>query len=133
MESSLKPNKLSERTTEVDRIDRLITLRNTNHVNRIVVRSVTEIEDPLSVEACAIHQGMKVVASDEECIGHVVRILAEPDGGSPTHNWIVKGLVLDNRRLIPVEWIESFADNLVRLAVGSRIIEQFSEYAPAEF
>jgi uncharacterized protein YrrD len=79
-------------------------------------------------DAIDFEDGAKVLSVDEEHIGDVEQILTHPETDQVTHFIISKGLLLKERKLIPTNWISVFGDDEIRLAVGSRIVEQLPVY-----
>lgn len=92
---------------------------------------VAETETNIPEGTVAVKEGAKVITRDGKRIGNVEQVLASPAATQATHLLISKGLLLKEKKIVPVEWIESFGEDKVRLAVGSRIIQQLPEYQPA--
>ncbi|MDE3088955.1 MAG: PRC-barrel domain-containing protein [Chloroflexota bacterium] len=92
---------------------------------------VAETETNIPEGTVALKEGAKVITRDGKHIGNVEQVLTSPRADRATHFLISKGLLLKEKKMVPVEWIEKFGEDKVRLAVGSRIIQQLPEYQHA--
>lgn len=123
----MQPNQNSSPITpdaeEDRRIDQLVIRLKANRITHIVIRQVAETLVNRNKGTVAIMEGARVVTSDGEEIGNIERVLARPEADGPTHYLIAQGLLLKQKKLVPVEWINSFGQDEVRLAVGARASE----------
>jgi len=122
----MHPNRdsnLGTETTEDSRIDQLVIHLKANRITHIIIRQVAETLVNRNKGTVAIMEGAKVITSDGKEIGNVEQVLARPEANGPAHYLIARGLLLKGKKLIPVEWINSFGQDEVRLAVGSYAAE----------
>lgn len=77
-----------------------------------------------------LKDGAKVVARDGQDLGHVERVLTTPQTDRVTHFVISKGRLVKEQKLVPVEWVDQWDEDQVRLAVGIRTIQALPEYEP---
>lgn len=90
-----------------------------------------ETHENIPAGTVAVREGAKVITRDGKHIGNVEQVLTSPKADRATHFMISKGLLLKERKLVPVEWIGSLGEDEVRLAVGARIIEELREHEHA--
>lgn len=72
----------------------------------------------------AVKEGAKVISRDDIHVGNVEQILTSALSDRVTHLVISKGLLMKEKKMIPVEWADSLAEDKVRLAVRARTIQQ---------
>ena len=89
---------------------------------------VAETETYIPKGTIAVREGAKVVTNDGKHIGNVEQVFTSPASNRATHFLVSKGLLVKERKLIPGEWVESFSENELRLAVSNRTIEQLPHY-----
>ncbi len=76
----------------------------------------------------ALKEGSEVISSDEEHVGDIERIFTDALEDRVTHLLISQGLILKEKKLVPVTWISNIAEEEVRLSVNSQFIENIPEY-----
>lgn len=76
--------------------------------------------------AAVLSEGTVVVGADDRELGRIERVISQDDDpeGRVSHFVISQGTVRKKRRLVPIEWVERIEDRKVRLAVGSRTVEE---------
>ena len=79
-------------------------------------------------DTVALKEGTDVLSSDGEHVGDVERLVVEPDSNTATHFVISQGLVFKDRKLVPAHWVKSVAEDEVRLAVSTRVLERLPSY-----
>lgn len=72
----------------------------------------------------AVREGAKVVTRDEKHIGNVEQVFSDARTNRVTHFVIAKGIVLREKKMVPVGWIDTLNENEVRLAVRARLVEE---------
>jgi uncharacterized protein YrrD len=92
---------------------------------------VEEIRLNIPAATIAFKEGASVITRDEQNAGSVVEILTDPQTKHMTHFVLAKGLVVREKKLIPVDWIESLAEDQVRLAVNLSQVNDLPAYEPA--
>ncbi len=78
----------------------------------------------------ALKEGARVIARDEQEVGHVAQVLTSTPADQVSHFLIVKGLLVKEHRLIPVGWVDRLADDEVHLAIDSSAIERLPVIEP---
>jgi uncharacterized protein YrrD len=76
-----------------------------------------------------LKKGAEVIAADDEHVGDVERIFANPQQERATHLLISKGLLMKKKKVVPTTWIKHVTEDQVYLAVNSDFIERLPEYA----
>jgi uncharacterized protein YrrD len=92
---------------------------------------VAETRTNIPEGTVAVKTGAKVVTRDDKDVGDVVQLLTDLYDDRVTHCLISKGLLLKEKKLIPVGWIESWSDDEVRLSVGAKTIERLPVFEQA--
>ncbi len=77
-----------------------------------------------------LKEGAKVLSADDKHMGDVERVLTSKNGEDRiTHLVISNGVLLRERRLIPVTWVNTIKENEVHLAVGARLLSTLPAYS----
>ncbi len=76
----------------------------------------------------ALEAGADVYGADGESLGRIAEVVTGSATGHVTHLVIEEGLLFKDRKLVPSAWVASVADDGVRLAVSSDVIESVPEY-----
>jgi uncharacterized protein YrrD len=90
-----------------------------------------QTEKNIPKDAVALQKGAKVFGSDGEHIGDLERIFTDPLQDRATHFLISEGLILKERKLIPIQWITNIIEDQVHLSVSSGFVENLPKYRPA--
>lgn len=77
-----------------------------------------------------LKEGASVITADDDHVGNVERVLAEPTQDRATHLLISQGLLPKETKVVPTSWITRVAENEVHLAVTSGLIERLPEHDP---
>ena len=85
------------------------------------VRNIPEDTVPLK-------EGTDVLSSDGEHVGDVERLLVEPASNQVSHFVISQGVFFKDRKLVPMHWVRSVAEDNVHLSVTSEFLEQLPSY-----
>ena len=109
---------LSPEQSTAEKIDQVVIHFKTRRVTHLIVCGVAVSKPEEAPGTFAIMQGARVVTNDGKPIWSVERVVAKRDKNGPKNYLIAKALLLKEKRLIPVEWIDSFGDSEVRLAGG---------------
>ena len=80
----------------------------------------------------ALKEGAAVRSRDDHEVGHLDQVLTAPGTDVATHVVIVEGRLKKTRKVVPVVWIDTIADDLVHLAVRAVVIERLPEYKPQQ-
>ena len=87
-----------------------------------------ELERNIPEDTVPLKEGAKVVAADGQHVGHVERVFTAADTNQVSHLLISQGLFLKSRKVIPMAWVLDVAENDVRLAVGSDLLQGLRAY-----
>ncbi len=79
-------------------------------------------------DTVALQEGARVISADDKHVGNVERIFTHPDNGRATHLVISRGLLLKERKLIPVTWVNNIQENEVHLLVRSELLNRLPDY-----
>jgi uncharacterized protein YrrD len=72
----------------------------------------------------ALREGAKVIAADGQYVGNVEQVITDPQLGRVVRLVIAQGLLLKERRQIPITWVSQVQEDEVHLAVGSLTIDE---------
>jgi uncharacterized protein YrrD len=97
-------------------------------VNPPVPEYLVETSRNIPEGTVALKKGAQVLSSDDERVGNVEEVLTEPETDRATHIVISEGLLLKDKKLVPVHWITSVLEDRVLLGVHSGVIENLSKY-----
>jgi len=87
---------------------------------------VIETEQNISEGRVALKEGAKVIAVDGKHVGNVEQVLTDPQTDRATHLVIVHGLLVKERRGVPIHWVSEVKEDKVHLTMGSHTIEELS-------
>lgn len=79
----------------------------------------------------ALEEGASVTSADDKQVGDIDELIVDPEDNRVTHFVIREGMLFKERKLIPVLWISSIGEQIVRLSVSSRTLERLPEYQKA--
>jgi uncharacterized protein YrrD len=85
-------------------------------------------EENIPDNTIALDEGSDVYARDGQYVGVIDEVIVDPESDRATHFVISKGVLRKTKKLVPANWIDVVEENLVRLNVGSQVIEKLSEY-----
>lgn len=89
---------------------------------------VAETQENIPQGTVALKEGAKVISSDGKHVGNVERIFTEPQADRATHLLISRGLLLKERKLVPMSWVSDVTEDEAYLSVGSGTLEELREY-----
>jgi len=98
------------------------------HEMRVVKKEIKNI--PHDVQP--IQEGAKVVTIDGHHIGDVERLILDQQTDNATHLIISEGVLLIEKKVVPVDWINEYDEDEIHLAVDRRVIENLPEYQREE-
>jgi uncharacterized protein YrrD len=87
-----------------------------------------EVQRNIPEGTVALKEGAKVVSADDKHMGQVEEVLTDPEADRVTHFVISKGLLLKERKLVPMMWVSDLAENEVHLAISSQVLEALRPY-----
>jgi uncharacterized protein YrrD len=89
---------------------------------------IARAEENIPPNTIALRAGARVVDREGETVGSIERILTDPLADRATHFVIERGFVLKDRKMIPMQWVDSLGEDTVRLAVGLRQVQRLRTY-----
>lgn len=89
---------------------------------------VVEVRRNIPEGTVPLKEGANVITVDDEHVGDIERVYADPTRDRATHLLISQGLLLKERKIIPTSWIMRVRENEVHLGVRSGLIEDLPEY-----
>ncbi|MBI5031984.1 MAG: PRC-barrel domain-containing protein [Chloroflexi bacterium] len=92
---------------------------------------LVEKETNIPEGTVALKEGARVISRDEKKVGQIEQVLYDPTAHRATHFMIAKGMLLREKKMVPVEWIDEISEDEVLLSVGARMIEEIKERQPA--
>ena len=98
------------------------------HEMRVVKKEIKNI--PHDVQP--IQKGAKVVTLDGHHIGDVERLILDHQTDNATHLIISEGVLLVEKKVVPVSWINEYKEESIHLAVDRHVIENLPEYQKEE-
>ncbi len=79
----------------------------------------------------ALKEGAKVISADNTHIGDVEKIFTDSQTGRATHLLISRGLLLQEKKIVPTHWIRELKEEDVHLGVTLDFINNLPEYEEA--
>jgi len=89
---------------------------------------VEEVKQNIPKGTVALKEGAHVISSDGKHVGNVEEILTDPQADRVTHFVISKGLLLKERKLVPMNWVSTLTEDEVHVAVGSQLLDELRPY-----
>lgn len=94
----------------------------------IPATQVVDVKPNIPANTVALAEGAKVFSADGEHVGDVERLLTDAQTDRVTHLVISQGLILKERKLLPVDWISLIESEEIFLAVGTTVVERLRPY-----
>lgn len=91
-------------------------------------RTKTETEQNIPEDTVALKEGSRVISTDSQHVGNVVRVFTEPQDNQVTHLLISDGFIFKVKKLIPVSWISEIQEDEIFLGVGVAMLDTLPEY-----
>jgi uncharacterized protein YrrD len=93
---------------------------------------VVEIKRNIPKGTVPLKEGADVITADDEQVGEIERLYADPTQDRATHLLLSKGLFFKEKKLVPTLWISQVSENEVHLSVSSGFINNLPEYEQEE-
>lgn len=87
-----------------------------------------EVEKNIPEGTVALKEGADVYDKDEQKVGKVERIIADPDARQTTHFVLSSGVLFQDHKLIPIHWVRAMEEDSVHLEVGSRFLNRLPPF-----
>jgi sporulation protein YlmC with PRC-barrel domain len=91
---------------------------------------IKETKENIPQGTVSVKEGSYVYSSDGKHIGNVDQIFADPTTGQMTHLVISKGLLLKERKQIPIDWISQIIEDEVHLAIDQAFANRLPDFQP---
>jgi uncharacterized protein YrrD len=75
-----------------------------------------------------LKEGTNVISSNGEHVGDVERLFIDSDSNKATHFVITQGFLFKERKLIPVQWVDTVGEKEVHLLVSSELLGRLPAY-----
>lgn len=85
---------------------------------------VAETEQNIPEGTVALKEGAKVITADGKHVGTVEQVLTDPHLDRATDLVITQGLLVKERRRIPITWVSRVGEDEIHLAVESHTIDE---------
>lgn len=92
---------------------------------------VIRVEQNIPEGTVALKDGARVITSEGAHVGNVERVLADPSADEVTHLLISRGLLLKERKLIPMKWVRSLDEEKVHLRVKRERVDKLIDATQA--
>jgi uncharacterized protein YrrD len=93
---------------------------------------VVRIERNLPEGAVVLREGTNVIADNGDHVGDVEQVIADQRTDRVTHFVISRGLLLKERKLVPIEWVSEVGEEEVHLVVAPRFLDALPTYTRPE-
>ncbi len=84
----------------------------------------------LPAETEALKAGAPVFSAEGDQVGEVEGVLMDEQANRVSHFVIEEGFFFTNRKLVPVSWVRTVAQDEIHLGVGSKTLDSLPEYQP---
>lgn len=91
-------------------------------------RHIAQIEQNIPEGTVALKEGAKVITAEGKYAGRVERVFTDAQAKRATHLLIAQGLLLKERKLIPITWVQVVGNNEVYLSVKQRVLERLTAF-----
>lgn len=85
---------------------------------------VAETAQNIPEGSVALKEGAKVIAADGQHVGNVEQVITDPQASRVMNFVITQGLLVKEKRQIPITWVRDVWEDEVHLAVGSHTINE---------
>ena len=85
-------------------------------------------EENIPEDTVAVKEGAKVISADEKHVGNIERVIVDETSDYATHIVISKGLLLKERKLVPILWLKIVHENEVYLGVNHDAVDALPDY-----
>lgn len=87
-----------------------------------------KVERNIPDDTVPLQEGAKVISEDGEHVGSLERVMMNDELEQATHFVITQGVLMKEKKLIPVDWVADMDAEQVVLGVSSRLIDRLPEY-----
>jgi uncharacterized protein YrrD len=90
-------------------------------------RFVIQTEQNIPAGTVAMKEGAKVMTAEGKHVGNVERVLADVAADRATYLLVSTGLLTREKKLIPITWVSTLAEDEVHLRVKRDSVEQLAD------
>jgi len=87
-----------------------------------------ETERNIPTGTVALKEGASVMDKNGDAVGSVERIVVDANTKKATHFVLASGRLIRERKLIPIHWVTTLAEDKLQLEVGSRFLDRLPVY-----
>jgi len=87
-----------------------------------------DVNDNIPDHTVALKEGAKVFSNDSKHLGNVEKVIVDPTNNKSTHLVITKGLLLKEKKLVPMNWVDNIYDNEVYLCMDQEFVDKVPDY-----
>lgn len=91
---------------------------------------ITKIEQNIPEGTVAVEEGAKVITEEGKYVGKLERIVAEMSADQATHLLVSKGLIAEEKRLIPIDWVQRMEEKEIQLGVKEVTVDKLASIPP---
>jgi uncharacterized protein YrrD len=95
-------------------------------------RLLTRTKRNIPEDTVALKEGARVYSADDEHVGEIAEVIANPTTDRATHFLLSQGLLLKSHKLVPVQWVRLMAEDEVYLSVGTAVLEGLPDFEAAQ-
>lgn len=88
------------------------------------------VQQNIPAETEALKAGAPVFSAEGDQVGEVEGVLMDEQANRVSHFVIEEGFFFTNRKLVPVSWVRTVAQDEIHLGVGSKTLDSLPEYQP---
>lgn len=89
---------------------------------------IEETRQNIPQHTIAVKEGARVIASDDQRVGSVEQVFTDSATNRVTGFLVSRGLIMKEKRFVPIHWVEHVTEEEVFLSVGTEIIEDLRQF-----
>ena len=93
---------------------------------------IDETQENIPPGDYSLKEGARVLSQDEKHVGNVDKVIINPADNKMTHLVVSRGLLLKERKAVPVDWIDYADTDTVYLTVNSELLSHLPDYQNTE-
>jgi uncharacterized protein YrrD len=87
---------------------------------------ITRIKQNIPEGTVAVEEGAKVITEEGKYVGKLERIVTELPEDQATHLLISKGFIAEEKRLIPIGWVQRMGEKEIHLGVKEETVDELA-------
>ncbi|MBZ0284127.1 MAG: PRC-barrel domain-containing protein [Anaerolineae bacterium] len=89
---------------------------------------IEETQQNIPHNTIAVKDGAHVIAADDQRVGTIEQVFTDSATNRVTGFLISRGLIMKEKRFVPIHWVEHVTEDEVYLSVGAATLEGLREY-----